>query len=276
VLKAKAILLFVLTAGNSFAQEPLYPYVFFTNSQMEGDYIFSTAKATLPSKIYQLKGRLPVVASNAHTPGNALRLSYTSQPSGKWVANIFKPEIRGKDFFIKPKFLSLWIFNDSPELSGHNFPVCHLIKRDSSLSAPVKIGRTKYNKWAQVIIPLEKFEMVPDNIIGIRFSQNPGSAGKQSLYIDDIELINDVTKAKLPAPIIKKVKGYSKHIDIEWEPVTDTNIRFVKIYRYVDRIRPSGAAVQEVWNNRYSDFTGATGVEYSYRISYLDKMYNES
>jgi hypothetical protein len=262
--------------GDLQAQEPLYPMAIFTNSQMPGDYFFSSVYTRLPSKMYQVNGRLPLANNYAHTPGNSLILQYTSEPSGLWRADIFKPQIRGMDFYIRPKFLSFWVFNNSVELSGFNFPVCQMIFRDSSLSSPVKIGRTKYNRWERVLIPWQKFLQPPDNVIGIRFSQNPGSNGKQELIIDDIEFVADPVKTVLQTPVIKSAKGYHKHIDIEWEPITDTNIRFVKIYRYFDKIRPSKQAVQEVWNNRYSDFVGATESEFSYRISYLDNMYQES
>lgn len=269
-------ILVVLTNGNAFAQEPTYPATFFVNSSMEGDHFFSSVKVSKPSKVYQVNGRLPVSTMYAHTPANALWLEYTNDPAGNWTADIFHQEIRGQDFFIEPKYLSFWVFNNTTDLSGANFPVCQLIKKDSSLTSFVKIGRTKWNRWQQVIIPLEKFAMKEPGVIGIRFAQNPGSDGKQSLYIDDVEFLSDLTKTVLPKPSIIHTKGYNKHVDIEWAPVTDKNIRYVKIYRYFDVIRPASVSIQDAWSNRYADYVGVAGKEFTYRIAYLDKMYNES
>lgn len=268
--------LMVLNNDLAKAQEPPYPAIFFVNSSMEDDYIFSQAKASGGSGIYHINGRLPVINYHFHTPGNALRLDYDNDPAGNWTADIFYQQIRGQDFFIEPKFLSFWVMNNSVELSGANFPVCQLIKKDSSLTIPVKIGRTKWNKWRQVIIPLEKFNMKEPGVIGLRFAQNPGSSGKQSLYLDDIEFLSDLSKAVFTKPVIIKVKGYSKHIDIEWPAITDPNIRYVKIHRYSDLHRPASERIQDAWSNRYSDYIGVAGKEFTYRISFLDKMYNES
>jgi hypothetical protein len=275
-LRSVFLLIEIVAAINCIAQERPYPFSIFTNSSMEGNHFFSAVRVKAPSKIYNIKNRLPVTNSYAHTPGNSLELNYSSEPSGYWESFIYRPEIRGQDFLIKPKYLSFWIMNNSVELSGNNFPVCRLIMKDSSLSSPVKINRTKLNKWKQVIIPVEKFKMNAAEVMGIHFSQNPHSNGKQSLYIDDIEFLNDLTKTTFQKPVISKIKGYNRHIDIEWPVITDTNIRYVKIYRYFDRIRISAERIQDVWNNRYSDYTGAEDREFTYRIAYLDKMYNES
>ncbi|MBC7934308.1 MAG: hypothetical protein H7Y86_02960 [Rhizobacter sp.] len=275
-LRSIFLLMGIIVSNMAIAQEPLYPFTFFTNSSMAGDHFFSAVQVNTPSKIYSIRGRLPVNSAYAHTAGNSLQLEYNSDPSGNWTADIFKPEIRGQDFFITAKYLSLWIMNNSVELSGHNFPVCRLIKKDSSYSNPVKITRTKWSKWKQVIIPIEKFNVNAADIIGISFSQNPGSIGKQSLYIDDIEFLGDLNEAAFPKPVISKLKGYSKHIDIEWPVITDSNIRYVKIYRYFDKIRLSAVRIQDAWSNRYSDYTEGTGREYTYRIAYVDKMFNES
>ena len=274
--KVIACLFLLATAGKGFTQEQPYPATFFVNSSMEGDHFFSAVKVSKPSKIYHINGRLPVDNSYAHTPTNSLRLEYTNDPAGNWTADIFRQEIRGQDFFIEPKYLSFWVFNNTTDLTGDNFPVCQLIKKDSSVTSFVKIARTKWNKWRQVIIPLEKFSLKEPGVIGLRFAQNPGSNGKQSLYIDDVEFLSDLSKATLSKPVISKITGYNKHVDVEWPAITDNNIRYVKIYRYFDKLRISGVHIQDAWNNRYSDYTGAAGQTYTYRIAYLDKMYNES
>lgn len=270
------LLITMITGSSTIAQEPLYPVSFFANSAMDGNYFFSAVKATGLSFVKNINGRLPVSKQYFHTPGNAIELSYTNHTAGNWSAAVYKPEIRGQDFFIIPRYLSLWVLNNTTGQQGDIFPVCRLIKKDSSFSSPVKLGRTKMGIWEQVIIPLEKFDISPAEIMGISFSQNPENSGKQSLYIDDIEFLSDLNKNVFQKPVLPTAKGYSKHIDISWPEIKDTNVRYVKIYRSTDAKKFSAAGIQSTQVNRYADYTGETGRQYYYKISLLDKMYNES
>ncbi len=78
------------------------------------------------------------------------------------------------------------------------------------------------------------------------------------------------------APAIKNAAGFARHVDISWQPVTDTAVKYVKIYRSEDGKNFHAAGIQLPMIARYADYTGHEGKKYWYRISFLDYAYNES
>ncbi|RYD70045.1 MAG: hypothetical protein EOP53_26105, partial [Sphingobacteriales bacterium] len=145
------ILLFITVVVH--AQEPLYPYVFFDNSTMPGHYFFSEVKEVRPSGFTSIEKKLPVDESIYHSAPNSLHFSYKSNEDGLWTVNLFKQNIRGKDFFIEPKYLSLWVYNKS-EKRNAALPQIGLMKTNSATSQFVAINTSKQNEWEQVIIPI--------------------------------------------------------------------------------------------------------------------------
>lgn len=72
------------------------------------------------------------------------------------------------------------------------------------------------------------------------------------------------------------VDAYAKHADIEWKPLTDTTIRYVKIYRSADgkNFKPVGIQIPSI--SRYTDYTGETGKTFYYKISFTGYNDKES
>lgn len=265
----------------AMAQEPAYDLSFFSNSRMKGDYFFSRTTDEGNSWIESVGNKLPVSERYAHTPGNSLKLEYTDGKQGKWTATIRREDKRGQDFFAKPKFLSFWIYLPSGQNTGM-FPVVQLIKGDSTLSKEVIFQVAKKDQWSQVLIPYNLLGPGFDGdqlrrITAIRFTQSIKDDLKKNFYIDDIELLPENYKTAAGyTPAIVSAKGYSKHIDLAWKPVSNPAVRYVKIYRSGDGKNFKPIGIQEAFTSRYADFTGITGETWSYKISLLNHNYDET
>jgi hypothetical protein len=280
------------------AQEPLYDDVVFSNSRMPGNYFFSRTASQPPSVIKNEKGKLPVSEKEFFTPGNALLLDYVNAEKGNWSAIVYKPGLRGQDRFREAKFLSFHLCDPSGKTRPEYFPSVQLMSRDSSLSKKIRIIPKQAASWKQVIIPLVQFGNMnsgPSDIIAVVFSQQAKEGGRHILYIDDIEFLSSDTAQQIrTVPAIRKIKGYAKHVWLEWEPVTDPEIKYVKIYRSENvgtefdrphRSKPVRSenkgsflpvGIQSTFTTSYSDYTGETGKTYRYKISFVDRLYRES
>ena len=272
---------FVLMQVLAMAQEPAYDLGFFTNSRMKGDYFFTKTTDEGNSWIESVGNRIPVSEERFHTPGNCLKLEYTDGKQGSWTATILRPPIRGQDYFSKPKFLSFWVFVPSGQNTGM-FPVLQLVKSDSVMSREVVFRAAGKDRWSQVLIPVNMFgkgfvDDDPGQITALRFSQSIRDDLKKIIYIDDIEMVPDNYRSPPGAqPVITSATGYSKHIDLTWKPVTDPAIKYVKVYRADDGRNYKAIGVQPSYMNRYADFTGVTGKGWSYKISFLNRNYDET
>lgn len=262
------------------AQELPYTYQFFVNSRMEGNYFYSKVVIEGSSYIKSEKDRLPVHDSNFFTPGNSLLLEYKNSAKGNWMAFIYKPAFRGQDHFIPSHFLSFHLLA-STVISRSNLPYVQLLLRDSSLTKKNAITIKNSGKWETINIPLAEFDKRefkdPREIIGIVFSQQGTSETIQRIFVDDIELTGSIkTKTVKERPVILTINRYARHIDINWKPVTDTNIKYVKIYRSENGNPFKPVGIQAMSIHRYSDFVGETGRSYLYKISFLNSNYQET
>jgi hypothetical protein len=68
-----------------------YSHLLFDNSLTPNQYFYGRAEATNSSTIQTVAGRLPVETRFFHTPPNALRLQWQSNPNGGWSAEIQRP-----------------------------------------------------------------------------------------------------------------------------------------------------------------------------------------
>lgn len=261
------------------AQERPYDYVFFANSRMKGGHFFSKTHAVSPSSIVSERQRLPVDKSIFHTPGNALKLEYLNHNKGQWTAVVFKEEIRGQDHFKMSNHLSFWIFIPSPATKSADLPSVRLMFRDSALSEPFSFGTTRINEWEQILVPITRFKPVnamdPSQVLGVVFSQKQFSGSKRHIiYVDDIELISQLKPAVISArPVLTGVKGYAKHVSLQWQPVADHAVKYVKIYRSENGREFSPVGIQFPFINRFADYTGETVKNYSYKIALIGHDY---
>ena len=278
-----SLLVFVVIISSAcIAQEPLYDYNFFANSRMEGDYFFSKASNIRPSVIKNKTGKLPVSKTIFHTPGNSLELQYKNHEDGQWQVVVYKQETRGQDHFKKSDRLSFWIYNSSGSVRQQDLPKVGLMMKDSTATNGVAFKTGKVKTWEQVVIPLNLFQNVnankPENIMGVVFTQKSFSgASQQTIYIDDIELLSPAEKPPLvEKPVITAVKGYAKHVNLQWKDNANKAIKYIKIYRSENGTDYQPLGIQSPFIDRYTDFTGQTGKSYWYKLSFIGNDYKET
>ena len=110
VRRAAALLLISVVAVSVRADTEYYRHVFFDNSLTPDSYFYSAGKATAPSLLTLLDSKLPVETRTFLTPPNALRLEWTSQPGGGWVAQIGVLKFRNREIKFDGDVLSFWCF----------------------------------------------------------------------------------------------------------------------------------------------------------------------
>ncbi|MBD0364844.1 MAG: hypothetical protein ICV53_01890 [Flavisolibacter sp.] len=285
MLKKRLFAFSLLASIIAQAQEPAYDHLFFANSRMEGNYFYSKANYQSPSWIKNAQQKLPVSNTIFFTPGNSLQLQFVNGKNGSWTVQLFKPRLRGQDILKTPTRLSFHLYIDSDKTTTQQLPAVQLMNRDSSISN--KIALSDYStsiqnkKWQGINIPLNAFTGINQNtlsnVTGIVFSQNSNDGQQHQIFIDDIELLPEKMAAAITTtPFITAAKGYARHVDIEWKPVEDTAIKWVKIYRSTDGKNFTPIGIQWPLIHRYADYMGVTGKTYQYKIAFLNRDYTET
>ena len=275
----KIQLFLILCSGSLFSQEYLYDYRFFTNSLMKDYFYYSKVNFTGNAFVKNEQSKLLVDQSQFNSPGNSLLIDYKNATNGKWDASIEYEDVRGKDFFTKPNYLSFWI---KSEKNGSNIlPTVKIQKKDGSFSEAVHFKLNKKNQWENVLIDVSKFDASikenPKLVKAIVFSQSENSESNNKIWLDDIVLIGNIEKKKiLEIPKISSAKGFMKHVDLKWNPISDHFIKYVKIYRSENGKDFKSVGIQDAYINRFADFSNEIGKKYSYKISFLDGLFNES
>ena len=258
--------------------------IFFDNSPMTGSYFYSEVTYTSPSFLKNRRHKLPVNDQQFFTPGNSLELNYVSAKTGNWQAGILFHPQRGINEFANAVSLTLRLYVQSKSTTKTDLPLIGIgnRKKEETLSfIPLQnyVSGLVYNQWISVKIPLDKFAFAADKkaIDQVVFKQNNTDGKEHALFIDQVELVPDYPQAALDIrPQIALATGYEKHVDISWKPVTDDNVKYVKIYRSVDGRSFYPVGVQLPIYNRYADFTGETGKTFYYLVSFLDHHYKET
>ncbi len=281
-MRRRLLILIGFISITASAAEPPYDYNFFSNSRMSGHYFFSRTAAKGASSVRNVNNKLPVNEKHFHTPGNSIQLEYENRNQGSWQATIFKQEIRGQDHFKKGTRLSFWIYNPSASTKPGDFPAVQLMLKDSSLTQASQFTTSRVKIWTQVSLPVTSFvstdTFIETDFIAVVFSQKSASGnGRHTLYIDDIELLPGINKTPVTQkPVITSVKGYAKHVDITWTPIKDEGVKYVQVYRSEDGKNFKPVGIQLPFTSRYADFTGHTGKNYHYKISFVSDQYTES
>lgn len=120
------VLLLAFEAHLAAAQSPapFYPYyehIVFDNSLEPDAYFYSGGRASAPSTLKLVDGKLPVEQRIVHTPPNALRLEWTSTAEGGWVGGLEYVKFRDRPPVLKGSVLSFWCY--APEaIPGSELP----------------------------------------------------------------------------------------------------------------------------------------------------------
>jgi len=269
-----------------------YRHTFFDNSLERNAYYYSSGKASAPSKLVLVNGKIPVDGKTFLTPPNALRLEWQSASDGGWEAQVDVMRFRNREIRFAGDTLYFWCF--SPEgISGEALPVIRLQDTSENFSAPLKLQpflkEVPAKQWVQVKIPLSQFATAsihaldPHRLESMVISQGSADGVAHTLFIDEIAIDDESAAATaspegvaVPAPSGLTATGYERHIDLSWEPMHDENLERYIIYRSFDgqQFQPIGMQVR--WISRYTDFIGKAGQKALYKVAASDRGYRES
>ena len=245
------------------AQEPEYVQVFFANSRMTGNYFYSKTSYQSPSWIRNIQNKLPVTETYFFTPGNCLQLNYVNGQGSSWNALIIRPQWRGQTNLKVGNTLHIKLLITTAGTSPQDLPAIQIGKDDSIFSKPLSLSgyvtQVQMKKWIAIAIPLKDFQGLsyekPSEIVGFNFIQNNTDGKEHSLMLDDIEILPNVQPVRTTTiPVIRQVRGFANHADIEWNPISDSSIKYVKIYRSYDGKTFTPVGVQLPYIHRYADY----------------------
>jgi hypothetical protein len=241
------LLLALVSPATLFAQSSYYEHVVFDNSLADGSFYYSHASVTVPSKLEASKDKLPIDTTHFVSPPNALRLKWTSETGGDW--NI---EIQARVRYGMPEMVGnslwLWVYSES-ELTANQSPLLYLRDSDGEGTASIRMLGTLDHlpgqKWVHIRLPFDSFKGQVENtreehfdsrhLAGIDIVQGLDDGKEHTLYIDDIEVRDEAPReaVKPSAPSNLNAKGYDRHVELSWHPVSIPALRYYKIYRAI-------------------------------------------
>jgi hypothetical protein len=275
-----------------------YNHTLFDNSLEPDAYYDSSGKASSPSTLELIHGKLPVSRDLFYTPPNALRLKWRSVPDGGWEAGVRAINFRNREINFRGDTFYFWCF--SPEgISARALPLIQISDTDDNFSIALPLGKfvpdLAAGKWVQVQIPLEEFktgsihELRPHRVNEIVFIQNESDSAEHTLILDEFVIDNralassgapgmasSLMASNLPAPQSVRAQGYELHVDITWDAVNDSTLERYVVYRSLDGADFQPVGIQVPGVNRYTDFLGKTGITVRYKVAASDHQYNLS
>src|SRR5580704_14670363 len=118
-----------------------YKHTLFDNSLEPDAYYYSSGKASAPSTLELIHGKLPVSRNLFYTPPNALRLKWRSASGGGWEAGIAAINFRNREINFQGDTLYFWCL--SPDgISAGDLPLVQISDAGDNFS---------------ISLPLEKF-----------------------------------------------------------------------------------------------------------------------
>lgn len=287
------VLLFctTLVCLSAHAGTDYYHHILFDNSLETDAYYYSDGRASSPSTLELEHGKLPVSRGVFFTPPNALRLKWRSVPGGGWEASVRAMNFRNREMRFDGDTLYFWCYSRRG-ISREELPQIRLEDANDNFSAPVELvnfhSSIPAGEWLQVALPLAKFQTASvhsfqsDRTVKVLFSQNTADNQEHTLIIDDLKI--DAASpveagsetADLSPPQKVSARGYERHVDISWEPVTSPDLQHYMIYRSVDGQHFQPIGIQEPGINRFTDFVGQPGRKAYYKVAASDHHYRLS
>src|SRR5882762_195786 len=108
--RAFFLLLFLFVPRQILAASSYYEHVVFDNSLTRDYYFYSYGHVASPSALELDHERIPVESKITLSPPTALRLAWTSVPSGGWTAQIDFVRFRGRPIRFEGSKLYVWCF----------------------------------------------------------------------------------------------------------------------------------------------------------------------
>ena len=274
------------------APSDYYTHNIFDNSVTPDYYYYSSGRAIFPSTLQLLSGVLPVEKKIFLTPPNALRLEWRSLTGGSWDAEVRVVSLRNLPSDFHGDTLYLWCYS-AEEIPAAALPLIQLEDEQHDFTAPLKLenvtGNIPAKRWVQIQIPLSRVNTAsihpfqPHELHSIHFAQNNADDAPHTLILDEIKIddsrvasSNGAGIDSLSAPANVQAKGYDRHVDISWNPVTGNSLQGYEIYRSLDGHEFEPVGIQIAGINRYADFIGRSNVQASYKVKALDRTYRQS
>lgn len=258
------------------------PHLFFENSALP--YSFSRSKVVYQghSWVRNLQQRLPVRDTIFLTPGNALELSYHSDSSGTWHADIYAGETSGMR--VQPS-QQLYMHIHMPEdMPVELLPDLQLLQEDEhrsdTLALQHYLKKNPEGPWSRIEIPLEDIPGFQSDlaILGLRFLQGKPGDKDYTIYLDQVEILpSELPDSKLTgAAVLTSVKAYQQHALLQWKLPLTPSIRYIQIYRSSDNKDFVPIAIRRAPIMRYTDILPDTSRTYYYKIAWVDYDFQTS
>ncbi|PYT51320.1 MAG: hypothetical protein DMG44_03080 [Acidobacteria bacterium] len=284
------LLLALVLPLTAFAQFDYDRHVAFDNSLTSGSFYYSQGFFIAPSELELVHNKFPVEENASVTPPNSLRLKWRSRTGGDWHMTLNvrardgMPEFTGSNLFV-------WCYAEE-DLPAKASPRIYL--RDSngegtpSIEFTGSLPKIPARKWTRIRLPFDSFvgqvnntqnkQFDPQKLVSITLVQGLDDGQPHTLYLDDIEIAADAPASSHPpaTPTGVTAKGYDRHIDLSWTPVTDPALQYYKIFRSYDGKPYAPIGIQRGDRTRYEDFLGVSGKSASYKITAVDITGNES
>ncbi len=279
-----------------WADTKYYRHTIFDNSLTSDAYFYSSAIANGASFIEQSNSRLPVDTKNFLTPPNALRMSWRSEKDGGWEAEVRVMNYRNRFPEFSGHNLYFWCFAPQPIAAADLPSIVLSTSREglqvaefpASFTDPLHLGKVTGDipagRWIQVRIPLDEFhtasiyEFSPLNLQNVVFHQGRADGVQHTLIIDEFRIDDDPAAAGsvMPTPQNVHARGYDRHVEVSWDPISDPTLARYVIYRSLEGKNFEPIGIQVPGNNRYVDFLGKSGVTVTYKVAASDKQYRQS
>ncbi len=286
------ITLAVLAPGTSQTQwEWEYDrHVIFDNSLPDRSHYRSQGSFVSPSELELVGGKLPVETERYFTPPNCLRLKWRSQRGGDWRASLDLSKHWGSLDF-SGDTLSFWCYSER-ELSWDELPLIYLADANGEGVPAIRLtgllDKLPARQWVRVRLPFASFtapikstsesRFDPRRVRTITIVQGLDDGQVHTLYLDDFKIDSETAHdATAPAaPTGLSARGFDRHVELIWQPNKDDDLQHYTIHRSFDGTTYTPVGIQKSHLTRYVDFIGESGRTAFYRISAVDRNYNES
>jgi hypothetical protein len=262
----------------------------FDNSLSSRSFYYSDGLVVAPSELELINGKIPIEADHYVSPPNALRLKWISQSGGDWLMSLkIKARYGTADF--SGANLFFWCYSETDLLADES-PLIYLkdANDEGTPSIPIlgHLDKLPARTWTRLKLPFDSFvgmvrdtsdvKFDPRHLAEITFRQGLDDGKPHTIYIDEITIGDDTpASGKIPTtPSGLVARGYDRHIDLTWSPVSDAELRYYKIYRSFDGKTYDPIGIQQGTPSRYEDFPGESGKTSFYKISTVDVNYKES
>lgn len=279
------------------AQTAYYRHTVFDNGPNTAAYFYSSAKAVVPSTLEAVGGRLPLDREIFFTPGNSLRMSWSSQAGGAWLASIKVMEFRDREVLFDGDTLSFWIFSKAKILASA-LPDLRFHETHRGFSRRVHLYEFSRDlpagKWVRVQIPLDRLvsdsvtSFEPGRLASLDFEQSAADGQPHTLYLDEIRIEHarkPIQPEKLAAVHNLRAEAFERHVDLSWDSSWSTPAsgeefaasqnRYI-VYRSFDGNNFQPIGIQMPGATRYTDFLGKVGQKAYYRVTVSNADYQES